>query len=164
MTHCIPPQVWTKTASKICKLKCKAGLSTTLMKSHIKPSRESMCTGGNESETKPTGSSASYLIPFPLFLHYYYLACHSPRNFLPFLSLIFFFSPLFTIFITFPYSLFPCHPPLFTSPSPPIFLFAISFHLPPSLRLFPPLSICRCHIWQLSAPDYGCLAGRERVR
>lgn len=63
MPYYTQPPVRTKTACKIHKLKCKAGLSTTLMKSRIKPSRESMCTGGNESEAKQTGSSASYLAP-----------------------------------------------------------------------------------------------------
>lgn len=103
MTYCTQPPVWTKTASEIPKLKCKAGLSTTLMKSHIKPSRESVCTGGNESEAKPTGSSASYLVPLPsFFLHYHYLACHSPRNFLLFPSLFLIPPFLPAIFIALP--------------------------------------------------------------
>lgn len=134
---CIQPPVWTKTANKIRKLKCKAGLSTTLMKSHIKPSRESMCTGGNESEAKPTGVLPPISSPFPLFLHYHYLVCHSPRNFLPFLSLIFFF-PIFTGYLYNLTLLAHCFPlsfllsPHCTSPAPPIFLFP---HFPSSSLL-----------------------------
>lgn len=67
ITYCIQPMVRIKAATKLCKLKCKAGLSTTLMKSHVKPNRESMCTGGNKSEAKPTGSAASYLVPLSSF-------------------------------------------------------------------------------------------------
>lgn len=114
------------TASKICKLKCKADLSSTLMKSHIKPSGESARAGGDESEAKPTGSSASYLVS--LLHHYHYLACHSPRNFLPFLSPHFFFFLLFlpslTIFRTFSH--------FFHIPFCPFSLLS-----PPSLRLLP---------------------------
>lgn len=126
MTYCTQPPVWTKTASEIPKLKCKAGLSTTLMKSHIKPSRESVCTGGNESEAKPTGSSASYLVPLPsFFLHYHYLACHSPRNFLLFPSLFLILPFLPTIFIALPHHCFPSLLPL----------------LPLVLLFFPPPSL-----------------------
>lgn len=128
MTYCTQPPVWTKTASEIPKLKCKAGLSTTLMKSHIKPSRESVCTGGNESEAKPAGSSASYLVPLPsFFLHYHYLACHSPRNFLLFPSLFLILPFLLAIFIALPPSLFPLSPSFVTSRAP---LFPSSFSLP----------------------------------
>lgn len=142
------------TASKIRKLKCKAGLSSTLMKSHIKPSRESVCAGGNKSEARPTGSSASYLVS--LLHHYHYLACHSPHNFLPFLSLFFFcFSSLHSLFLE--SSLFL----IFFAFSPAHFL---SLFLLPSGCFLSSLSICRFHIWQLSAPDSAWLAGRKRVR
>lgn len=146
------------TASKICKLKCKADLSSTLMKSHIKPSGESARAGGNESEAKPTGSSASYLVS--LLHHYHYLACHSPRNFLPFLSPHFFFfcfSSLHSLFLEL-FLIF------FTSPSahfPSSALLPSGCFLSLSLSLLP---ICRFHIWQLSAPDSAWLAGRKRVR
>lgn len=104
------------------------------MKSHIKPSRESMCTGGNESEAKPTGSSASYLVPLPSF---------SPLS-LPCLSLPTQFPPIFS-----PWSSFLS---LFTGYLYKISLltncFPLSFLLPPSLYLscfpifsFPPISL-----------------------
>lgn len=130
--------VWIKAATKLCKLKCKAGLSTTMMKSHIKPNRESVCTGGNESEAKPTGSSASYLVP--LFLHYHYPAHHSPCNFLPFFCVISFLSfpgYLYNLSLMFSPHL-PSFPSLHLSCSPIIFLsssllpsgcFLLSFYL-----------------------------------
>lgn len=149
MTYCTQPPVWTKTASEIPKLKCKAGLSTTLMKSHIKPSRESVCTGGNESEAKPTGSSASYLVPLPFFFSPLSLPCLSLPTQFPPLSLPVPHSPLFTGYLY-------CTSPITVSPLSFLrYLSCSSFSLLllSSLRLFPPLSICRCHIWQLSVPD-----------
>lgn len=159
MPYCIQPLVWTKTASKIRKLKCKAGLSTTLMKSHIKPSRESMCTGGNENEAKPTGSSAFYLVSLPSFSPLSLPCLSLPMQFPPISLPDLLFPPfLLAIFITFPFTLtislspsfFPLTVPFLL---PQFFFFPVSLLLPPSLRLFPPFSICRCHIWQLSAPD-----------
>lgn len=67
ITYCIQPMVQIKAATELCKLKCKAGLRSTLMKSHIKPNRESVCAEGNKREAKPTGSSASYLVPLSSF-------------------------------------------------------------------------------------------------
>lgn len=79
--HYVQPPVWTTSARKKCKLKCKAGLHRTLMKSHIKPCREWMCTGGAESEAKSTGSSASSTVslPLPLSLFPTFSAVSSPQ-------------------------------------------------------------------------------------
>lgn len=148
MTYCTQPPVWTKTASEIPKLKCKAGLSTTLMKSHIKPSRESVCTGGNESEAKPTGSSASYLVPLPSFFSTIITLPVTPHaissSFPPCSS----FSPFYRLsLLRFPITVSPLSFLRYLSCS------SFSLLLLSSLRLFPPLSICRCHIWQLSVPD-----------
>lgn len=143
------------TASKIRKLKCKAVLSSTLMKSHIKPSRESVCAGGNESEAKPTGSSASYLVSLscttiitsPVTPHA--ISSHFSPHF-------FFLSSLYSLFLE----------PL---------LFLISFRSPPvhfplipsSLRLLSPLSLSlsvgsTSGSFQLQTQPR--LAGRKRVR
>lgn len=59
------------------------------MKSHIKPSGESVCTGGNKNEARPTGNTDFYLIPLPSFpLLSLSLSITPTRNFLSFLSLI----------------------------------------------------------------------------
>lgn len=52
-----------QTEGQIRKFKCKASRSTTSMKSHTKPSGESVCTGGNKNEAQPTGNTVFYLIP-----------------------------------------------------------------------------------------------------
>lgn len=133
------------------------------MKSGIKPSEESVCTGGGDSEAQPTGNCASYLV-FPS---------------------LFFFSPIITSSVTLYAVSSHCSPItlLTPTPSPPptpffftIYLHYVSLHtdcflllsspplhlsgtpgfsftpllLTPSLRLFPPRSIWRCHIWKLS--------------
>lgn len=121
MSYSTQPPV---TAREICKLKCKAGLSTTLVKSHIKSNRESVCAGGNESEAKPRGSSASYLVS-PLFFTALSLPRLSlPTQFPPISIPVLYISPLLlTIFITFsfptPASLV-VSPPAFLSPPPPL--------------------------------------------
>lgn len=123
MSYSTQPPV---TAREICKLKCKAGLSTTLVKSHIKSNRESVCTGGNESEAKPRGSSASYLVA-PLFFTAIITTPVTPHTISShFCSHILYTSPLLlTIFITFS----------FPTPASPVVSPSTSLRFCPSLYL-----------------------------
>lgn len=112
---------------QICKFECKAGLSTTSMKSHINLSGESLCTGGNKNEAQPAGNTTSYFVPLPTFPP---LSLPRPSllHFLSFLSLMThptqFILAIFITFIPVFWS-FDVTVPLLLSPYFPHFLLGI---------------------------------------
>lgn len=116
----------THAACKIPTLKCKAGLSATLMKSHKRQNRELVSNGGSKSATK-----IDFFLSYTTLSHFDHVGIFYKGS-----SLFVFLNPYLSFSFLF-----------FFFPPPPFLL------LPFPLGLLPHLSICRYHIWQLSAPD-----------
>lgn len=96
------------------------------MKSRIKPSGESVCTGGNKNEAWPAGNSIFHLIPLPPSPPHYHYPVHRSHTQFPLISL-------------------PDDPPrpAFLLSFQPLYLFS-NYFLSPFLSCFSPLPPPAC--------------------